>query len=395
MNSRIRLFNNRWDGVFTTDFNLDHVRRRCYRLGKSLLSNNLDCLVAYDTRFMSNLFAQDVYHHLLLQGVPVSLVPIPVPLPAVQMMLEKQQAKSALFISARNRPYWYNGLVLLQPHGFNLSLAAHESDSTGEGELALQRFPATTESSAGADAASESVIDVRKIYLEAVRGLIDVNLIRRATLTIFANPMHGTMAGYLPAVIGDNSQTKAIEINREIDPLFGKITPMPTPAALVRLSKLVRESDSHIGLAFSADGTILGVVDKSGMQFEQFEVVLLLASYLATQYRQKGVVVTPPPAAGTPFANARADRSTWEDVLGFKVELTANATDRIIEFLYRDDENLLVGCTNEGELILRNYSPYPDALIAGLLLVELMARSGGSLRTSLDELRMLLAVPES
>jgi phosphomannomutase len=396
MKPRLRLVTNVWEGTVAADFTLNQVRQHCYYLGEQLIGQNLTCLLAYDTRFMSNLFAQDIYRYLVMRGVPVSIVPNPVPLPAIQFALDKQQADCGLYISARNRPYWHNGLVLLESAANNLTLTPEEPGATGgEGEadasaadsnLSTQPFPGSGEFVA------DSTLDVRKPYLDMLGSQVDVGLIRRATLTIFADPMHGTASGYLPAVIGEGSQTKAIEINRETDPLFGKATPLPAENGLSRLRKLVRESDSHIGLAFSADGTALGVVDKNGEQINQFEVVLLLASYMAGQYRQKGTVIMPPPAEGSPMAKAVAAVGSWEDILGFKVELATNTTERISEFLANDQHNLLLGCTPAGEMIMSHYTSYPDALIAGLLMVELVARNGGNLRTLLNDLRENLGV---
>jgi phosphomannomutase len=394
MNSTLRLFSDSWAGVFASEFTLERVRQYGQCLGAALSKHNLTCMVAYDTRFMSNLFAHDIYRLLNEQGVQVSLVPSPAPLPAVQLALESQNFDCAVYVSARNLPYWHNGIVLLET---GEPLLVHEMNSTtptdtAEGE---HLFPSIADSNTpGQVFTAESTLDVRTPYQKMLTELVDMNLIRRVTLTIFADPMHGTLAGYLPALIGGGNYTKAIEINREVDPLFGKITPLPAPPAISRLSKLVRESDSNIGLAFSADGTSLGVVDKNGEPLQQLEIVLLLASYLSSQYRQKGTVIAPPPAAGTPLANAIAGIGTWENTLGFKVELAPNATERIPAFLSNEQNTLLLGCTTEGELIVYPYSSYPDALLAGLLIVEMVARSGGSLRTSLDNLRSLLAVRE-
>jgi phosphomannomutase len=311
----------------------------------------------------------------------------------VQLALDKQQADVGLYVSARNRPFWYNGLVLLEPGGEGLArqfLAPDNDparDAAARDAFATQPFPITSEvNPAGSMFIADSTIDTRKPYLDMLVHLVDVNLIRRATLTIFVDPMHGTTAGLLPGVIGEGSQTKAIEINRETDPLFGRGTPLPSETGLARLRKLVRESDSHLGLAFSADGTSLGVVDKNGNQLGQLEVVLLLASYLMHQHRQSGVVVAPPPGPNSPLAGAVARLGTWENVLGFRVELIQESTQRINEILSQEQPNLLLGCTLQGELIVGSYHPYPDALIAGLFITELVARNGGSLRASLDKL---------
>ena len=157
--------------------------------------------------------------------------------------------------------------------------------------------------------------DLRGPYLEALRAAVDIDLIRRATLTLFVDPMNGTTSGYIPAAIGEGGQTKAIEINREIDPLFGRQSPQPSESGLNRLRKLVKESDSHLGVALSADGRALSVADSAGELVTPLDLTRLLASYLSRQHRQRGLVVGPLPPEGEP-ASLRA----WADEAGLKVE---------------------------------------------------------------------------
>lgn len=397
MTVRPRFMTRLWDGVYSTDFTLETLRQRSYRVGQELLQRGWSCLVAYDTRFMSNLFAQDMYNSLENQGVAVTLATTPAALPAVQWSLAGRQDRCALMVSARNRPYWYNGLVLVEPAapGSLLDATGDEANQTIilPETLYDAPFPTITSSTVQGNATeAEHTFEVRGPYLDMVRNLVDVSLIRSATLTIFTDPMNGTVAGCLPAIIGEGNYTKAVEINREYDPLFSKITPLPHATGLARLRKLVRESDSNIGLAFSADGSALGVVDKNGEQLDPLEVALLLAHYLVRRQRQRGVVVAPPPAEGSPLQSAVARLSTWEEALGFRVELAENAARRIAEMTAQENNNLLVGCTDAGELVLSRYSSYPDALIAGLLMIEMVARHGGNLRTAIDDVRSRLAV---
>ncbi len=380
MSERLKFVSKYWEGVYAADFTLEHVRRYCYRLGEALVERRWSCLVGYDTRFMSNLFARDIYRNLALQGVSVRLLSAPTPMPAIQSVLDRNEANCALVVSARNRPYWYNGLVLMGPVHADLPL------QTGIIPDMLP-FPPFIESSAQVSVADSGVEqDARTPYLEELRKHIDINLIRRSTLTIFVDPINGTTVGYFPAVLGDGGQTRAIEINRETDPLFGRLTPSPMETGLNRLRKLVRESDSHLGLAFSADGAAIGVVDKNGEQLESLEIILLLAAYLARQYRQKGLVIVPPPR-GSRFANVSMSLTDWENTLGLHVELSEHAGTRIAEVLSQGNQGLLIGGTAEGELTLGHYALHPDALLAGLMLAELVARNGGNLQALLNELR--------
>jgi phosphomannomutase len=385
MSERFRFISKSWEGVYAADFTLDQVRRRGYHLGSALQARGWSCLIAYDTRFMSNLFAHDIHQCLTHQGIPTTLVAAPAPMPAVQNALDRQQANCALVVTARNQPYWYNGLVLVGPQEADLPLYP------GEVAVESQPFPPPPSSDPltgqGQKAGGDKPQDLRAPYLDMLRKQIDVNLIRRSTMTIFVDPMNGTTAGYLPAVISEGGQTRAIEINRETDPLFSKLTPLPAETGLNRLRKLVRESDSHLGLAFSADGTALGVVDKNGEQLEPIEIVLLLAAYLVRQYRQKGLVIAPAPTADSRFADSLVGLSEWEDALGLKVELAEDASARIAALPATGKNNLLVGCSSEGGIILGNYTLYPDALLAGLMMAELVARNAGNLQAMLNELR--------
>jgi phosphomannomutase len=381
MSAHQQLVPNFWEGIYTNDFTLEQVRRRCYRLGATLATRGWSCLVAYDTRFMSNLFAQDIADFLGQQGVNAMLAQAPAPLPAIQFALDQQRAHCALVVTARNRPYWYNGLVLLGSAVRDVSLQLYD------GTLSDQEFPSPNFTAQVQPNTADQSPDLRGPYLEMLRGRIDLDLIRRSILTIFVDPMNGSTAGYVPVLISDGGQTRAIEINRETDPLFNKLTPLPAESGLTRLRKLVRDSDSHLGLAFSADGTALGVVDKNGDQPDLLEVVFLLAAYLSRQYRHKGLLIAPLPASRSPLAGSLPGLRGWESTTGIKVELSNNVGARLVELQGQDRPNLLLGCTPSGELVLGRYGLYPDALLAGLFLVEMIARNGGNLRPLIEEQR--------
>ncbi|NTW01139.1 MAG: phosphoglucomutase, partial [Oscillochloris sp.] len=348
--------------------------RRGAMIAENLVGRGWSCLVAYDTRFMGNLFARALSTDMSSRGVRARLAAAPTPLPAVYYALDRKLADCALVVTARKRPYYYNGLVLIAPApGIALTADGYVSSQQAFAPL-IDTTPVPSD-----------LPDLRADYLESLRGAVDLDLIRRVSLTIFVDPMNGTAAGIFPALLGEGGQTRAIEINREPDPLFGKVTPHPAEAGLNRLKKLVRESDSHLGLAFSADGTALAVIDKSGEQIDPTELALLLGSYLARQHRHKGRLVGPMPAAESLLAGARI--AAWEDSSGVKAELTANPNVRIADLLEQDRPSLLLGTSADGEISIGRFTAYPDALLAGLLVAEMVARSGGSLRALIDAQR--------
>ncbi|NNJ13521.1 phosphoglucomutase [Chloroflexales bacterium ZM16-3] len=373
MNPRHRLLAHTWEAVYAADFTLDQVRRRGAMIADGLAGRGWVCLVAYDTRFMGNLFARALNADLNARGVKSRLAVAPTPLPAIYYALDRKTADCALVVTARKRPYYYNGLALIAPAP-GITLAS-------VGDQAQQPFAPLIDSAP----APTDQPDLRADYLEWLRGAVDIDLIRRVSLTIFVDPMNGTTAGVVPALLGEGGQTRAIEINREPDPLFGKMTPHPAVSGLTRLKKLVRESDSHLGLAFSADGTALAVIDKSGEQLDPTELALLLGGYLARQHRHKGLLVAPAPAAESLLAGIRM--AAWEEATGVKADLTTDPEARISELLDQERPNLLLGASADGEVSIGRIAAYPDALLAGLLVAEMVARSGGSLRSLIDAQR--------
>jgi phosphomannomutase len=371
MGQRPQLQYHRWEGVYTADVTLDGVRQRVAALVAQISGRGWTCIVAADTRFMASQIAIDVYMALSSAGVTTLFCPTPAPLPAIERAIEQRRADCAIIVSAGNRPFWYCGLIALTPPldqpPFALPLPPADQSRS---------FPPAT------DPPSQSQIDVRALYLDALRTSADIEFIRRTSQTLFVDPMNGTTSGYIPAVLGEGGQTKAIEINRELDPLFTRQIPHPLEANLARLRKLVRESDSHMGLALSADGRALGVVDNQGELLTPIDLALVIGQHLSRQYRQRGFVVVPPGGTGV-AGGVRA----WEESFGLKIEQIDGATTRVAELVERERGSLVVGITAAGEVTLGRSVGIPDALVTALILIEAVARSGLKLRALLNSLR--------
>jgi len=278
-------------------------------------------------------------------------------------------------VSAGNRPFWYNGMIVLSPR----EVALLDGAPANTAEQPAIPFPPPA-----LEASDRTQVDLRMPYLEMLRDAADIDLVRRTTLTVFVDPMNGATSGYIPAALGEGGQTKAIEINREVDPLFGRQPPQPLETGLNRLRKLVKESDSHLGIALSADGRAIGVADNAGEMVSLLDLTLLLAQYLSRQYRQRGVIVAPiPEGVPDPAASLRL----WEDAFGMKVELSSDPAARIAELLNQDRNSLLVGTTTAGEVTLGRYGAAPDATLVALVLIESVARAGVRLRALLDDMK--------
>jgi phosphomannomutase len=366
---------NRWEGVYAADVTLDALRRRGRSLAELCVSRGWSCLVASDTRFMAAQFALDLCQILDASGVRYGYSAAPAPLPAVQRALEQRRYDCALVVSAGNRPYWYGGLITLTPS---------IDEPLFQGELPLPTSAAPFPPPAPEEGERAMLFDLRALYLESVRSAIDIELIRRTSLTLFVDPMNGTTSGYVPALLGEGSQARVIEINREVDPMFGRQVPHPLESGLARLRKLVKESDSHFGMAFSLDGRALAVIDNLGDLVAPLDLAVLIGTHLSHQYRQRGVLVVPPGSSVDAFPGGARG---LEDSYGLRVEQPESPELRIAELVERDRSSLVAGITNTGEMTLGRHVGVPDALLAGMVLTEAVARSGLKLRQVLNSTR--------
>lgn len=370
MAARVWLSVAHWSGQFAVDFTLANLHSYCTVLADKLATSGRSCLLAYDTRFLSQTFARDLRRLLAERGVATLIAAAPSTIPAIRCGLAQGKADCALVVSAGNMPYWYNGLILLSRHA-DLALPA---DVVAEAALPVagDRFPPPP-----LDERDPSTLDLRAAYLDSLRSQVDVELIRRASMTIFVDAMNGSSAGYLPAIIGDG-QTKAIEINREPDPLFGRMAPHPAENGLARLRKLVRESDSHVGMAIAADGTALAVTDSAGNLIDGNRLLVLLATYLQSEHRLRGTIIAP--------EQGRAVVAPYEQQLGLKVEYADDAPQAVAAALQNERGGLLAAHIGAGCFYVGRPVPEADAVLAALLLIEMSARSGRRLGTLIDEL---------
>ncbi|MFO7168521.1 MAG: phosphoglucomutase [Chloroflexota bacterium] len=373
MGQRPHLRTVRWEGVFGAEFTLAAVRERCRALASTLASHRWSCLAAYDTRFMASQYALDAYRLLEAGGVSVSIAAAAAPMPAIELALSQRKADCALVVSAANRPYWFAGLIVLAPLSGPALQDLFERPAPML-DLDTSPFPPPPE------IGQSGQVDLRGPYIDSLREAVDIELIRRSPLTIFVDAMNGTASGCIPAVLGEGAQAKAIEINRETDALFGRQTPQPTEVGLQRLRKLVRESESHLGVAISADGRAIAVADHTGELVPPLDLALLLAQYLSGQHRQRGLVVAP--ASGP---EPEGWLKAWEEASGVRVELSSDPAARIAEVVERDRSSLLVGITPNGEVTLGRYSPSADGTLSALVLAEAVARYGEKLRTLVEQ----------
>jgi phosphoglucomutase len=363
-----------WRAVIADQFTFEHVA-----LVTRAIADYLDAeagadqpvIVGYDTRFLADRFARCAAEVLAERGRRVLLADRDVPTPVVAHAILRHGAAGGVNLTASHNPPEYCGLKFSPAWGGPALPAATQWIEARI--AALRRDPARTAPPARAGAIER--FDPRDAYLAHVRTLIDYPAIRAAKLRVAVDLLYGTARGYLDAALAAEGCDVAVLHDRP-DPLFGGHAPDPSEARLAELAALVRDGRFHLGVATDGDADRFGVVDADGTYITANEVLALVVDYLIrTRGATGGVARSVATSHLADAVAARHGRPVYETGVGFKY------IGRLIA-----DGKLVAGGEEAQGLTIGGHVPDKDGILACLLLVEMVAKTGKPLRVQLEEL---------
>jgi phosphoglucomutase len=370
-----------WRGIIAEDFTFTGVRAVSQAIGEYIRSQDSHAaergvVIGYDTRFLSEAFAAQVARVLAAQGVKALLCGRDTPTPAVASEILRRRAAGGVIITAGGDPPEYNGMKFSADGGGSaLPRAAQAIQERANALLVGPRVEEVPSSEAEARGLIER-IDPRDAYLERLRSLVNLEMIREARLKVVIDPIYGSGQGYLDALLEEAGCDVSVLHNWR-DPNFGGSSPEPTDDRLQELAFQVAETSAHLGLATDGDAERFGLVDADGTAVEPNYFLGLLLRHLVETRGWTGGVARSVATSHLLDAVARRLRiSTYETPVGFKY---------IGDLISRD--MIVLGGEESGGLSVKGHVPERDGILACLLAAELVASRGGArLRTLLQEL---------
>ncbi|MFM8661194.1 MAG: phosphoglucomutase/phosphomannomutase family protein [Cyanobium sp.] len=343
--------------------------------------NSREVVIGYDRRFLAPELAEAIGSAVRGVDLEPQLSDSPTPTPASSWAVVERGALGALVITASHNPPEWLGLKIKGPFGGSV-----EGDFTARVETRLAAGGISVP--IPPPAAGEPRFDALGAYVGGLRAKVNTAALaeglQRLGLRVIVDPMHGSAAGVLPALLGEQASASGViqEIRANRDPLFGGNPPEPLAPYLAELIAAVQASTAAgspaMGIVFDGDGDRIAAIDERGRFCSTQLLMPLFIDHLARARQLPGTVVKT--VSGSDLMQLVAEglgRTVLEKPVGFKyiaAEMLAGA--------------VLVGGEESGGVGFGMHLPERDAPFAALLLIEALVEGGVPLGQRIDALQV-------
>ncbi|MEA3489566.1 MAG: phosphoglucomutase/phosphomannomutase family protein [Candidatus Omnitrophota bacterium] len=361
--SKIKFGTDGWRAVISDDFTFESVKvvgqavADFVKARRKPVYKKRKLVVGYDTRFLSEEYAETVARVLAGNGIKVVLSDRPCPTPAVCVYIKDNKLTGGIMITASHNPPRYNGIKYKGYFGGSAG-----SDIIDDIERRLYR--SRVRSMPIEEALKKRKIvrkDIVGVQLRDVKRYADMRKLRKARLRVLVDSMNGTGDTYIGKLL-EGGGIKVDFMNAEINPGFNGRPPEPNEKHLKELMKRVKKGKYDLGIATDGDSDRVAIVDEKGDILSGHKVMALLLLHLLKNRGMKGGVVQT--ICGTVLMNRICDEyglRMYETPVGFKY---------ICDIMVK--KNILVGGEETGGIGFKNYIPERDGFLSALLIMELM-----------------------
>jgi phosphomannomutase len=333
-------------------------------------------VIGFDTRFLSDRYAIDVARVLAGNGFTVYLSQADAPTPAISYAVHNMNLTGGIVITASHNAPRYNGVKLKNAYGSSAS-----PDQSRQVEVYLNdnemrgRGPNLMDYDQARDMQLIRRINPIPAYYEHLRSLIDFDVIADGNLRIVIDSMYGSGRGAIRGIL-QGTGCEVHEIRNELNPGFGGVHPEPIARYLDALAGAISTGLGNLGLATDGDADRIGAMDERGNFIDPHKIMALSLRYLVESRGWEGAVVR------TVSTSRMLDRLAKR----YKLPLyeTPVGFNHISDHMIRD--NVLIGGEESGGISFKGHIPEGDGVLMGLLLVEMVAKSGTTLHELVKDL---------
>jgi len=371
-----------WRAVIAEDFTFANVARIAQATAdfwksevgsrkSEVFGRELKVIVGYDRRFFSDQFARCTAEVLAGNDFQVILTPEPTPTPSVSFAVKNLHAVGGVMITASHNPPIFNGFKLKSYYG-----GSSDPETCKAVESFLDCNPVRTVKLDDAIRTGQiSVHDVRPAHFAALKKLVDFKLITKSKLRFAHDALFGVGAGCFEKLLAGTT-CKVTTLNARHDVLFGGINPEPIKDNYGPSQKFLEKHPHDFCLVTDGDADRIGGMDGHGKALTTHQIICLLLHHFIVNRKGRGRVVKALTTTSMVDKMCAAyGLPLVETGVGFKYICA--------EML---KGNVLLGAEESGGIGFSGHIPERDGILAGLMLLELLATE----RKSVNKLLMKL-----
>ncbi|MFH1691637.1 MAG: phosphoglucomutase/phosphomannomutase family protein [Candidatus Omnitrophota bacterium] len=376
--TKIKFGTDGWRAVIALDFTFENLKRVTQATADYLVNDikvssgdKLKVCIGYDTRFLSEKFAQSAAEVLAANNIEVTLSDRAIPTPALSFAVKNRKLHLGIMITASHNPPEFNGFKIKNANGGAADVAV-----TKKVESFLDDVKVVSKSFAqGQEDGSIKVVDVSKEYVQFLRSYIDLKAFKKAKVKVLVDAMYGSGDSFIAQVL-KGTDVRLSLMRNERNPYFEGRGPEPIEANVGEIMRRVKKEKFDIGLILDGDADRIAACDSDGNYIPPQKILGLLSLHLHEDKGWDGGIVTT--IAGTTMLEHIAEDLSlklYETPVGFKYISNLMET-----------ENILVGGEEAGGMGLKKYIPERDGSLAGLMLVEMMIHRKKKMSKILQEM---------
>lgn len=361
--AQIKFGTDGWRAIIAEDFTFRNVDRVAQATADYWSTNPVSgtekkVIVGYDRRFLSDQFGQRVAEVFGGNGIKVLLSDQPVPTPSVSFAVKKEKAVSGVMITASHNPPAFNGYKIKAWFGGSAEPALCQAI-----EAMLDRGEVKARPLAEAIQSKQVMRrDFRPAHFAAIKRLVDFKLTAKSKLRFAHDALFGVGAGCFSELLAGTT-CRVTTLNAEHNPLFGGINPEPIPKNYTRSAAYLRRHPHDFCLVIDGDADRVGGMDGRGNPLSTHQLICLLLHHFIVNRKGRGRVVK---ALTT---TSMVDKMCA--VHGLELVETGVGFKYIAAEMLKGD--VLLGFEESGEIGFPGHIPERDGILAGLMLLELLA----------------------
>ncbi|MDR1016542.1 MAG: phosphoglucomutase/phosphomannomutase family protein [Coriobacteriales bacterium] len=322
-------------------------------------------VVGYDCRLEADRYALLAAQVLQGAGFRVLLSDAYCPTPCLCWTISRNpQAIGGVMLTSSHNPAEYLGVKLRMPDG-----GASPKAFTDKLEKLI---PDTAAALPQAEVTTGNIVTP---YLEDLLSLVDAQAIAGARLQVVVDPMFGAGRHYLSKLLRILG-VAVEEVNDAADPTFGGLHPEPIDPWIETGRQAVLKSGACCGFVNDGDADRIGAICADGEFVSPHKILALVTKHLVAYHHNFGRVVRT--QSGSNLIAALCEQ------LGLELTTTPVGFKWIYQEMCKGD--VLIGGEESGGIGIPAHVRERDGLLMALLLTEMMAVTGKTLRQLVDAL---------